>query len=276
MQRLSSIEEIPVPDKTEKSNKTESRKRQAPQQSEESSKKIKLGSDSHLQLMQDVVVTVGDLITKVCDNTIQCDGSGDEITIILSSDESEKAHKIATKMTKETMKKSERSRKSNDDRLSNSEELKFSNCSSPEEKTENVQDLMDELMQRTMEISNANQETLDEEESRKFEGKWLQNEEIQKAEKETKDKIGEKKKSQINSVKDEITMSRRGSQESTGTTQTTTTNTDTNNSSSSSSDESSTSDDSSESSSDSDSDSESVESEPIKKKARIENGEKGN
>lgn len=92
--------------------------------------------------------------------------------------------------------------------------------------------------------------------------------------KDNKDKIEEKRKTQIN-ANEEMTLSRRGSQESTTTTQTTTTTTETNNSSSSSSEESSSSDDSSDSDSSSDSDTESVDSDAEKKKkdsANVDNG----
>lgn len=282
--RLNSVEEIPAPDKTEtvKATKSESRKRHVEsQQHDDTGKRIKLGSVSHLQLMQDVVGIVDDLITNVCEIVAHRDSSGDEVTI-LSSDESEKAQRLTVK---DDARKKDRTKSMFEDRVSSCAELKLSTCASPEGKGENVQDLMDALMKRAMEISSEAQQVLpDEDETRKSDGKWLQNEEVQSAEtasycagktdKESKDKNGDKKKSQVNTVKDEVTLSRRGSQESNTTTQTTTT-TETNNSSSSSSDESSSSDDSSESDTSSDSDSESAESETDKKKSIPEEGEKG-
>lgn len=281
--RSNSVEEIPAPEKietTSKASKSELRKRHADTQQDDNRKRIKLGSVSHLQLMQDVVGLMEDLITNVCEIAANRESSGDEITI-LSSDESEKAQKITMK---EEVRRKEPDRSAQEDRASINVEKKMLN--SPLEKAENVQDLMDELMKRTMELSDERQTSPpDDEETRKSDGKWLINDEAHTPEarffigkerdKESKEKNSDRKKSHINSVKDEGTLSRRGSQESTTTTQTTTTNTETNNSSSSSSDESSSSEDSSESDSSSSSDSESAESETEKKRLIPELGEKG-
>ncbi|XP_063980045.1 calcineurin-binding protein cabin-1-like isoform X2 [Diachasmimorpha longicaudata] len=238
--RQNSIEEIPV-EKSDSKGKSENKKRGRETGVEEPSKRMKLGNISHLQLMQDVLSVIDELITKVCDISLQReqkDLSSDEVMVI-SSDESDKER-------------------------SGEKKSGFLGKSMPV----NAQEMMDDLMKQMLEEQPVQ---MDEEESRKSEGKWMQHEDLQGTEvpckdREYKEKPGEKKKTQVNHVKEEATMSRRGSQESTTTTLTTTTN-ETNNSSFSSSDESSSSEDSSDSDSSSlESDSDSGDSDGEKKK----------
>ncbi|XP_003701167.1 calcineurin-binding protein cabin-1 [Megachile rotundata] len=264
-QRSSSIEEIEIVDRTNKGfssihrmeqMKMDTRKRSPTELPQDNVKKIKLGNVSHLQLMQDVVALIDDVITKVCDMVMQKEKS-DEI-MVLSSDESNES-KSQKKKVKRNVEKSKSRVKSDESKKSS---LKANNVFEADGKSENVQDLMDALMKQAMEISQeTRQSTPEDEDTRKFDGKWLQSEDLQSNNKDSKDKSNDKKKL----LKEEMTISRRGSQESTTTTQTTTT-TETNNSSSSSSDESSSSDDSSDSDSSSDTDSDSVESDNEKKK----------
>ncbi|KAK2589327.1 hypothetical protein KPH14_007875 [Odynerus spinipes] len=282
-QRSYSIEEIEIIDRNNKNNDTnrttetlklESRKRSPDDQSNDNTKRLKLGSISHLQLMQDVVALIDDLITKVCDMVLQKEKVTDDI-MVLSSDESNETRyqKKRGESAKniDTMKTQTKAEKNKKNILTMSKE---NNVFDPCGKSDNVQDLMDALMKQAMEMSQETQQSLpDDEDTRKFEGKWLQNEDLQTTDKETKDKTGDKKKVHGSTPKQEATLSRRGSQESTTTTQTTTT-TETNNSSSSSSDESSSSEDSSESDSSSDSDSDSVESDIEKKKRDSDTAEK--
>lgn len=245
--RQSSVEEIPIErSEVKKIDKKRVRESATP---EEPSKRMKMGNISHLQLMQDVLSVIDELITKVCDISQQKErkDSSDDVMII-SSDESDKERQVVPVEKKETV---------------------------VAELPVNAQDVMDDLMKQMLEEQGV---AVDEEESRKSEGKWLQREDsqttinsenvcVKEKDKEYKEKPGEKKKTQVNAVKEEATMSRRGSQESTTTTLTTTTN-ETNNSSFSSSDESSSSDDSSDSDSSSvDSDSDSGDSEGEKKKS---------
>ncbi|XP_046833228.1 uncharacterized protein LOC124430542 isoform X2 [Vespa crabro] len=276
-QRSYSIEEIEIIDRniqdksldgnrTIETLKSENRKRSLDNQSNDNTKRLKLGNISHLQLMQDVVALIDDLITKVCDMVLQKEKVSDDI-MVLSSDESnetkyqkKRGESVKNIDTNKIQLKIEKNKKNILD-VSKANNI-FDSC----EKSENVQDLMDALMKQAMEMSQETQQSLpDDDDTRKFEGKWLQNEDLQTTDKETKDKLGDKKKVHTSAPKQEVTLSRRGSQESTTTTQTTTT-TETNNSSSSSSDESSSSEDSSESDSSSDSDSDSVESDIEKKK----------
>nr|XP_034185241.1 calcineurin-binding protein cabin-1-like isoform X1 [Osmia lignaria]XP_034185242.1 calcineurin-binding protein cabin-1-like isoform X1 [Osmia lignaria]XP_034185243.1 calcineurin-binding protein cabin-1-like isoform X1 [Osmia lignaria] len=261
-QRSNSIEEIEIVDGTTKGfshrveqMKTETRKRSPSELPQDDVKKIKLGNVSHLQLMQDVVALIDDVITKVCDMVLQKEKSDD--IMVLSSDESNES-KSQKKKAKRNVEKTKSRAKSDESKKSS---MKMNNVFETE-KSENVQDLMDALMKQAMEISQeTRQSTPEDEDTRKFDGKWLQSEDLQLTSKDSKEKPSDKKKL----LKEEMTISRRGSQESTTTTQTTTT-TETNNSSSSSSDESSSSDDSSDSDSSSDTDSDSVESDNEKKK----------
>lgn len=267
--RSNSIEEIEIIDRTNKGfgtsqrieqGKTEARKRSLAEVSQDNAKRIKLGNVSHLQLMQDVVALIDDVITKVCDMVSQKE-KNDEI-MVLSSDESNES-KSQRKKLKKTIEKTKVNVKSEDNKK---DSLKIGTVFESEGKSENVQDLMDALMKQAMEISQeTRQSSPEDEDTRKFEGKWLQNEDLQLGNKEMKDKPPDKKKL-ASTTKEELTLSRRGSQESTTTTQTTTTTTETNNSSSSSSDESSSSDDSSDSDSSSDTESDSGESESERKK----------
>ncbi|XP_072762605.1 calcineurin-binding protein cabin-1 isoform X2 [Anoplolepis gracilipes] len=242
--RSNSIEEIEIIDKSNKISdvktemgKSESRKRLPDEQSHDNTKKIKLSNISHLQLMQDVVALIDDLITKVCDMVSRKEKTSDDVMIV-SSDESNES-----KLQKKKL------------------ENKSADKTKSQTKTEENKKLS------AMEISQETQQSsADDEDTRRFDGKWLQNEDLQSTGKDNKDKMEEKKKTQANANEEMTTLSRRGSQESTTTTQTTTTTTETNNSSSSSSEESSSSDDSSDSDSSTDSDTESIDSDAEKKK----------
>ncbi|KAG6802793.1 calcineurin-binding protein cabin-1 [Apis mellifera caucasica] len=269
-QRSNSIEEIEIIDRTNtgfgtnqrnEQEKTETRKRSPTELPQDNIKKIKLGNVSHLQLMHDVVALIDDVITKVCDMVSQKEKIDD--IMVLSSDESNES-KSQKKKAKKTIEKT-KILKSDDAKKNSLTSVKIGTIFENETKSENVQDLMDALMKQAMEISQeTRQSSPEDEDTRKFDGKWLQNEDFQLNNKEMKDKILDKKKP-ASATKEETTLSRRGSQESTTTTQTTTT-TETNNSSSSSSDESSSSDDSSDSDSSTDTETDSGESESEKKK----------
>lgn len=264
-QRSNSIEEIEIVDRTNKgfstnhrTEKTETRKRPLTDTPHDNVKKIKLGNVSHLQLMQDVVALIDDVITKVCDMVSQKEKSDD--IMVLSSDESNESKSQRKGMRTKNIEKTKLQTKSFDEgKKSLLNSLKMSSIIEPEGKSENVQDLMDALMKQAMEISQeTRQSTPEDDDTRKFDGKWLQSEDLQCSNKETKDKSSEKKKL-VSTTKEEVTLSRRGSQESTTTTET-------NNSSSSSSEESSSSEDSSDSDSSNDTDSDSGESDNEKKK----------
>ncbi|XP_078044095.1 calcineurin-binding protein cabin-1 [Augochlora pura] len=253
-QRSNSIEEIEIVDRTNKgfnacshrvlNEKSETRKRSPTDMPQDNAKKMKVGNVSHLQLMQDVVALIDDVISRVCDMVSQKEKRDD--IIMLSSDESNESKQQQKKKSK---------MKTVENKKAPLSTIKMGNVFESESKSENVQDLMDALMKQAMEISQeTRQSTPEDEDTRKFDGKWLQNEDLQSVNKEPKDKSGDKKKMPN---KEETSLSRRGSQESTTTTQTTTTTTETNNSSSSSSDESSSSDDSSDSDSSSDTESDS-------------------
>ncbi|XP_066593480.1 calcineurin-binding protein cabin-1-like [Prorops nasuta] len=270
-QRSNSIEEIEIIDKNSKAlakvdEKLENRKRLVSEdmQSQSEVKRIKFGSCfSHLQLMQDVVALVEDLITNVCDIVNQKERINDDCMLV-DSDESDEP--------KIVQRKYDEVRSNYESKIPLKDVAKT--MVDPEknemgtEKNENMQDLMDALMKKAMEISQENQNSLqDDEDTRKSDGKWLQKEDLPNSEKEMKERVMDKKKVHLN--KDEVIYSRRGSQESTTTTQTTTT-TETNNSSTSSSDETSSSTDSSDSDTSSDTDSESAESDNEKKKKEAE------
>ncbi|KAL6431043.1 hypothetical protein ACFW04_007057 [Cataglyphis niger] len=276
--RSNSIEEIEIIDRSNKISevktemaKSESRKRLPDELSHDNTKKIKLSNISHLQLMQDVVALIDDLITKVCDMASRKEKTSVDV-MIMSSDESNELKLQKKKLENKNGDKTKLQTKTEENKKISVNIL----TTDPERKTENVQDLMDALMKQAMEISQETQQSsADDEDTRRFDGKWLQNEDLQTTGKDNKDKIEEKRKTQTN-ANEEMTLSRRGSQESTTTTQTTTTTTETNNSSSSSSEESSSSDDSSDSDSSSDSDTESVDSDAEKKKkdsANVDNEE---
>lgn len=263
-----SVEEMMFDKSNELSKaKSESRKRPREIVPNESSKRVKIGNVSHLQLMHDVVGIMDDLITTVCEIVAEKERSeittfNDEIMVI-SSDESDSA-------------KPQKSY--NNIRAAQQQIEEFG----MDIKNDNPLDIMDTLMKRTMDMNETSPSLRDAEDGTKSDGKWLQSDRFQdndyvyqNKEKDGKDKLNEKKKTQVNTVKDEAIMSRRGSQESTTTTLTTTT-TETNNSSFSSSDESSSSDDSSDSdSSSAESDSDS-DSDTEKKKNNIDVEEKGN
>lgn len=186
-QRSSSIEEIEIVDKSNKISdikftepgKSENRKRLPDEVSSDNTKRIKLSSVSHLQLMQDVVALIDDLITKVCDMVSQKEKTSDEVLITLSSsDESNEPRlqkkKIENKIADKTKP------------LTKTEENKKGSVNimtiDPERKSDNVQDLMDALMKQAMEISQETQQSsADDEDTRRFDGKWLQNEDLQPA-----------------------------------------------------------------------------------------------
>ncbi|XP_076277405.1 calcineurin-binding protein cabin-1 isoform X2 [Lasioglossum baleicum] len=274
-QRSNSIEEIEIVDRTNKAfnvnnqrtsnEKPETRKRSPTDLPQDNAKKMKLGNVSHLQLMQDVVALIDDVISRVCDMVSQKEKRDD--VMMLSSDESNESKQQQQQQQQQQKKKVKT--KNIESKKTASSTLKMSNVFEGDGKSENVQDLMDALMKQAMEISQeTRQSTPEDEDTRKFDGKWLQNDDLPSTNKEPKDKSGDKKKT---TNKEEATLSRRGSQESTTTTQTTTTTTETNNSSSSSSDESSSSDDSSDSDSSSDTDTESpAESDTDEKKKKKE------
>ncbi|XP_076631383.1 calcineurin-binding protein cabin-1 isoform X1 [Colletes latitarsis] len=271
-QRSNSIEEIEIVDRTNKGfssnqrvEKTEMRKRPLTDMPHDNVKKIKLGSVSHLQLMQDVVALIDDVITKVCVMVSQKE-KGDDI-MVLSSDESNESKSQRKRARTKNVEKTKLQVKSSiENKKDLTNPLKMGGANEPEEKLDNVQDLMDALMKQAMEVSQeTRQSTPEDDDTRKFDGKWLQSDDLHGSNKDMKEKSGDKKKL-ASTTKEEVTLSRRGSQESTTTTQTTTTTTETNNSSSSSSDESSSSEDSSDSDSSSDTDSDSGESDSEKKK----------
>lgn len=191
-QRSYSIEEIEIIDRniqdknldgnrTTETLKSENRKRSSDNQSNDNTKRLKLGNISHLQLMQDVVALIDDLITKVCDMVLQKEKVSDDI-MVLSSDESneikyQKKRGESVKnvdANKVTQSKMEKNKKNILD-VSKANNI-FESC----EKSENVQDLMDALMKQAMEMSQETQQSLpDDDDTRKFEGKWLQNEDLQ-------------------------------------------------------------------------------------------------
>lgn len=182
-QRSNSIEEIEIVDKSNKISdikstelgKSESRKRFPDELSHDNTKRIKLSSVSHLQLMQDVVALIDNLITKVCDMVSQREKTSDDIMII-SSDESnesklQKKKELENKDTDKT-----KSTKTEDNKKSSANILTVDS----ERKTDDVQDLMDALMKQAMEISQETQQSsADDEDTRRFDGKWLQNEDLQ-------------------------------------------------------------------------------------------------
>lgn len=180
--RSNSIEEIEIIDKSSKisdvrpeTGKPESRKRLPDEQSHDNTKKIKLSNVSHLQLMQDVVALIDDLITKVCDIS-QKEKTNDEVTIV-SSDESNESRLQKKKLENRSVDKM----KSSQTKTEENKKLSINTLTvDPERKTDNVQDLMDALMKQAMEISQETQQSsADDEDTRRFDGKWLQNEDLQ-------------------------------------------------------------------------------------------------
>ncbi|XP_008547464.1 calcineurin-binding protein cabin-1 [Microplitis demolitor] len=255
--RPNSVEEIAVVEKTTETNKLKTdKKRPREPVPDESSKRIKMGNVSHLQLMQDVLSLIDDLIINVCDVVTQNESTqkdSDEVMVI-SSDEGDCARTSKTRNEYEKTRAMEK------------------RCEE-DGKSKNAQEIMNTLMKQNAEYNKTQVSFHDNNQDvNKNDSKWQQADDVQSNEdshaiKDKDDKVNEKKKSQSNSTKEEATISRRGSQESTTTTLTTST-TETNNSSYSSSDESSSSsDDSSSSDSSSDSDSESSDSDAEKKKS---------
>jgi len=182
-QRSNSIEEIEIIDKSNKISdikstelgKFESRKRFPDELSHDNTKRIKLSSVSHLQLMQDVVALIDDLITKVCDMVLQKEKTSDDIMII-SSDESNEMKLQKKKLENKSADKTKSKAKSEENKKSSANILTVDS----EQKTDDVQDLMDALMKQAMEISQeTEQSSADDEDTRRFDGKWLQNEDLQ-------------------------------------------------------------------------------------------------
>lgn len=184
-QRSSSIEEIEIVDRSNKisdiksietAKQLESRKRLPDEQLHDNTKRIKLSNISHLQLMQDVVALIDDLISKVCDMVSQKEKVSDEVMIVVSSDESNEAKLQKKKLENKSSEKPKSQTKSDENKKSSINILAID----AERKTDNVQDLMDALMKQAMENSQETQQSsADDEESRKSEGKWLQNEDLQ-------------------------------------------------------------------------------------------------
>jgi len=182
-QRSNSIEEIEIIDKSNKISdikstelgKSESRKRFPDELSHDNTKRIKLSSVSHLQLMQDVVALIDDLITKVCDMVSQKEKTSDDIMII-SSDESNETKLQKKKLENKSIDRTKSKAKTEENKKSSTNVLTVDS----EQKTDDVQDLMDALMKQAMEISQeTEQSSADDEDTRRFDGKWLQNEDLQ-------------------------------------------------------------------------------------------------
>lgn len=182
-QRSNSIEEIEIIDKSNKISdikstelgKSESRKRFPDELLHDNTKRIKLSNVSHLQLMQDVVALIDDLITKVCDMVSQKEKTSDDIMII-SSDESNESKLQKKKLENKSVVKTKSQTKTEENKKSSANILTVDS----ERKTEDMQDLMDALMKQAMEISQETQQSsADDEDTRRFDGKWLQNEDLQ-------------------------------------------------------------------------------------------------
>lgn len=182
-QRSNSIEEIEIIDKSNKisdiksteQGRSESRKRFPDELSHDNTKRIKLSNVSHLQLMQDVVALIDDLITKVCNVVSQKEKTSDDIMII-SSDESNESKLQKKKLENKNVVKTKLQTKTEENKKSSANMLTVDS----ERKTEDMQDLMDALMKQAMEISQETQQSsADDEDTRRFDGKWLQNEDLQ-------------------------------------------------------------------------------------------------
>lgn len=181
-QRSNSIEEIEIIDRSNKISevkteigKSESRKRLPDELSHDNTKKIKLSNVSHLQLMQDVVALIDDLITKVCDMVSRKERTSDDVMIV-SSDESNESKLQKKKLENKSADKTKSQTKTEENKKTSVNILTVD----PERKTDNVQDLMDALMKQAMEISQETQQSsADDEDTRRFDGKWLQNEDLQ-------------------------------------------------------------------------------------------------
>lgn len=176
------IEEIEIIDKSNKISdvkctelgKFESRKRYPEELVNDNTKKIKLGNISHLQLMQDVVALIDDIITKVCDMVSQKEKTSDDV-MVLSSDESDES-RLQKMLENKCSDKAQSQAKGEESKKSSINILTVD----PNRKTDDVQDIMDALMKQAMEMSQENQpSSLDDEDTRKSDGKWLQNEDLQ-------------------------------------------------------------------------------------------------
>lgn len=182
-QRSSSIEEIEIVDRSSKISdvkcielgKFEGRKRYPDELLHDNTKRIKLSGVSHLQLMQDVVALIDDLITKVCDMASQKEKTSDDV-MILSSDESNEPRLQRKKLENKNADKAKSQTKAEENKKSSPNVLAVDS----DRKTDNVQDIMDALMKQAMEVSQETQQSsLEDEDTRKFDGKWLQNEDLQ-------------------------------------------------------------------------------------------------
>lgn len=181
--RSNSIEEIEIIDRSNKISevrteigKSESRKRLPDELSHDNTKKIKLSNVSHLQLMQDVVALIDDLITKVCDMVSRKEGTSDDVMIV-SSDESNESKLQKKKLENKSADKTKSQTKTEENKKIS---VNILTVDPVERKTDNVQDLMDALMKQAMEISQETQQSsADDEDTRRFDGKWLQNEDLQ-------------------------------------------------------------------------------------------------
>jgi len=182
-QRSNSIEEIEIVDKSSKISdvkcielgKVENHKRSLDEISSDNVKRAKLSNVSHLQLMQDVVALIDDLITKVCDMVLQKEKINDDVMIV-SSDESNEPKLQKKKLENKNIDKIKSQIKIEENKKVSMNVLIVDS----EQKTDNVQDLMDALMKQAMEISQETQQSsADDEDTRKFDGKWLQNEDLQ-------------------------------------------------------------------------------------------------
>lgn len=183
-QRSNSIEEIEIVDKSNKISdikstelgKSENRKRFPDELSYDNTKRIKLSSVSHLQLMQDVVALIDDLITKVCDVVSQKEKTSDDVMII-SSDESNETKLQKKKLENKSADKTKSQARNEESKKSSANEQLTVDS---ERKTDDVQALMDALMKQAMEISQETQQSsADDDDTRRFDGKWLQNEDLQ-------------------------------------------------------------------------------------------------
>lgn len=185
-QRSNSIEEIEIIQKTkDRSESSQSRKRIA-EDGNDSTKRVKLSSISHLQLMQDVVALIDDLITKVCDmatTTSRETISEEDIVTLTSSDDNEDVRPERERRNI-TLKTEKDCAQTKPDEFDNSV-TDLSKVTAADVhaivKEDNIQDLMDVLMKRAMEISQeeTQQSFPDDEDTRKSEGRWLQNEDAQ-------------------------------------------------------------------------------------------------
>lgn len=181
-QRSNSIEEIEIIDKSKDrlegskipdQIRMENRKRAA-EYANDCSKRVKLSSISHLQLIQDVVALIDDLISKVCEMTSVKDILEEDVVMLTSSDENEdvKPYRERTNVATEDEKEFK-------DGVASSSKTVAGQIDAVV-REENIQDLMDVLMKKAMEISQeeTEQSFVDDDDTRKSDGRWLQNEDL--------------------------------------------------------------------------------------------------